>query len=160
MSSFVSTFADAKSSHFLINCVPQVWVSSAMLCSNCVPWEWALYLNLLQCRFSLLTPSDACVSKLSIIGSDNGLPRGRDQAIFWTNDGILLIGTLGTNICEILRTIHTFAFRKMHSSAKMSSAKCWSFCLGLNVLRDLDLKGRVVREVRRVEIRPIRLGLK
>ena len=38
-----------------------------------------------------------CVSKLTIIGSDNGLSPGRRQAIVWTNDGILLIRTLGTN---------------------------------------------------------------
>ena len=34
-----------------------------------------------------------CVSKLSIIGSDNGLSPDRRQAIIWTNAGILLIGT-------------------------------------------------------------------
>ena len=37
-----------------------------------------------------------CVSKLIIIGSDNGLPPGRRQAIIWTNADILLIGPLGT----------------------------------------------------------------
>ena len=35
------------------------------------------------------------VSKLTITGSDNGLSRGRRQAIIWTNAGILLIGPLG-----------------------------------------------------------------
>ena len=30
-----------------------------------------------------------CVSKLTIIGSDNGLSPGRRQAIIWTNAGIL-----------------------------------------------------------------------
>ena len=38
-----------------------------------------------------------CVSKLTIIGSDNGLAPWRRQAIIWTNAGILLIGPLGTN---------------------------------------------------------------
>ena len=38
-----------------------------------------------------------CVSKLTIIGSDNGLSPGRRQAIIWTNAGILLIGALATN---------------------------------------------------------------
>ena len=33
-----------------------------------------------------------CISKLTIIGSDNGLSPGRRQAIIWTNAGILLIG--------------------------------------------------------------------
>ena len=44
-----------------------------------------------------------CVSKLTIIGSDNGLLPGRRQAIIWTNDGMLLIGPLGTNCSEILK---------------------------------------------------------
>ena len=61
-----------------------------------------------------------CVSKLTIMGSDNGLSPGRRQAIIWTNAGILLIGPLGTNFSEILVGIQTFSFRKMH--LKMSSA--------------------------------------
>ena len=60
-----------------------------------------------------------CVSKLITIGSDNGLSPGRRQAIIWTNAGILLIGTLGTNFSEILSEIHTFSFKKMH--LKMAS---------------------------------------
>ena len=43
-----------------------------------------------------------CVSKLTIIASDNGLSPGRRQAIIWTNAGILSIGPLGTNFSEIL----------------------------------------------------------
>ena len=43
-----------------------------------------------------------CVSKLTIIGLDKGLLPGRRQDIIWTNVGILLIGTLGTNLSEIL----------------------------------------------------------
>ena len=62
-----------------------------------------------------------CVSKLTIIGSDNGLSPVRRQAIIWTNDGMLLIRTLGTNFNEILSEIHAFSFKKMH--LKMSSAK-------------------------------------
>ena len=38
-----------------------------------------------------------CSSKLTIIGSDNGLSPDRRQAIIWTNAGILLIGHLRTN---------------------------------------------------------------
>ena len=41
-----------------------------------------------------------CVSKLTIIGSDNGLPADRRQAIIWTNAGILLIRTLGASLSE------------------------------------------------------------
>ena len=39
-----------------------------------------------------------CVSKLTIIGSDNGLSPGRRQAIIWTSAGILLIRPLGTTL--------------------------------------------------------------
>ena len=49
-----------------------------------------------------------CVSKLTIIGSDNGLSPGRRQAIILTNAGILLIGPLGTNFSGILIKIQTF----------------------------------------------------
>ena len=75
-----------------------------------------------------------CVSKLTIIGSDNGLSPSRRQAIVWTNAGSLSIGTLRTYFSEISIKIQQFSLKKMH--LKMSSAKrrlCW---LGLNVLRD------------------------
>ena len=72
------------------------------------------------------------VSKLIIIGSDNGLSPEQRQAIIWTNAGILSIGTLGTNFSEILCKIHTFSFKKMHLNT--SSAKWRPFCLGLSVL--------------------------
>ena len=75
-----------------------------------------------------------CVSKLTTIGSDNGLSPGWRQAIIWINAGILLIGPLGTNFCEILIKIYSFSFKKMH--LKMSSAKWRPSCLGLNVLME------------------------
>ena len=89
--------------------------------------KWLQHINPLR-------PSDAYiwVVKLTIIGSDDGLLPGRRQAIVWTNAGILLIGPLGTNFCEILIGIQTFSFKKMH--LKMSSAKWCPFRLGLNVL--------------------------
>ena len=59
-----------------------------------------------------------CISKLTIIGSDNGLSTGRRQAIIWTNAGILLIGPLGTNFIGILIGIHTFSFEKMHLKSR------------------------------------------
>ena len=46
------------------------------------PWSWVTHIY---------------VSKLTIIGSDNGLLPGQRQAIIWTNDRILLIGPLGRN---------------------------------------------------------------
>ena len=51
-----------------------------------------------------------CVGNLTIIGPDNGLTPGRRQAIIWTNDGILLIGPLGTNFSEISIKILTMIF--------------------------------------------------
>ena len=72
-----------------------------------------------------------CISKVIIIGSDNGLLPSRCQAIIWTNAGMLLIGPLGTNFNEILIEIHTFSFKKI--PFKMSSGKWRSFCLCLNV---------------------------
>ena len=74
-----------------------------------------------------------CVNKVTAIGSDNGLSRGRRQAIIWTNAGILLLGHVGTNFSEILTEIHTFSLKKKHF--KMSSAKWRPFYLGLNALR-------------------------
>ena len=71
-----------------------------------------------------------CASKQTIMGSDNGLSPGWRQAIIWTNAGILLIGTLGTNFSEILIAIRIFSFKKM--GLKVSSAKRWPFCLSLN----------------------------
>ena len=62
--------------------------------------------------------------QLAIIGSDNGL------APTWTNAGILLIGTLGTNFRENWGEIQTFSFEKMYLN--MSSGKYLQFYLGLN----------------------------
>ena len=73
-----------------------------------------------------------CVSKLTIIVSDNGLSPRRRQAIIWTNAGILLIGPWGTKFSDILVGIFRVSFKKMH--LKGSSAKWRPFCLGLNVL--------------------------
>ena len=72
-----------------------------------------------------------CISKLTIIGSGNGLVPGWCQAINWTNVGILLIRPLWTNFSEIFIEIHKFLFKKIHF--KMSSGKLWPFCLGFNV---------------------------
>ena len=87
-----------------------------------------------------------CVSKLTIIGSDNGLSPDRRQASIWTNAGILLIGPLGTNFSEISIEILTFSFKKMR--LKVSSAKRRPFCLGLNVLT--HLYATVIRSVEKM----------
>ena len=73
-----------------------------------------------------------CISKLTIIGSDNGLLSGWRQAIIWINAEILLIGPLGTNFSEISIKIYTFSFKKMHF--KVSSGKWGPSCLCIDVL--------------------------
>ena len=70
---------------------------------------------------------------LSIIGSDNGLATGWRQAIIWTNAGILLIGTSGTNCSEILIEILIFSFKKMHKFesgiCEMAAILSWPQCV-------------------------------
>ena len=83
-----------------------------------------------------------CISKLTIIASDNGLSPGRRQAIIWTNAGILLIRLLGTNFNEMLIEIVTFSFMKM--CLKVSSAIWRQFCLGLNVLMGWDMQELII----------------
>ena len=53
-----------------------------------------------------------CSSKLTIIGSDNGVSSDQPQTVIWTNDRILLIWTLVTNFSEILSEIHTLSLKK------------------------------------------------
>ena len=48
------------------------------------------------------------VSKLTIIGSDNGLSPAWRQAIIWTNASIMLIGHMGIQFNEILIDIARF----------------------------------------------------
>ena len=50
-----------------------------------------------------------CVGDLTIIGSDNGLSPVRRQATIWTNVGMLLIWSLGTNLNENLFRIWKFS---------------------------------------------------
>ena len=88
------------------------------------------------CDFKVLTHwgrvTHICVSKVTIISSDNGLSPGRRQAIIWTNAGIWLIRPLETNLSEILIKIHIFSFTKIH--LKMLSGKWQPSCLSLNEL--------------------------
>ena len=51
------------------------------------------------------------ISKLNIIGSDNGTSPNRRRAIIWTNSDLLLIGPFG-NFNEILMKILTFSVKK------------------------------------------------
>ena len=68
-----------------------------------------------------------CVSKLTIIGSDNSSPPHSTKP--------LLIWPLGRNFSAILIKIHTISLKKINLN--MSSGKWQPFCLGLNVLSDL-----------------------
>ena len=88
------------------------------------------------------------VSKLTIIGSDNGLTGAKPLSEPML-EYCYLIGPLGTNFSEILIEILTFSFKKMR--LKVLSVKRQPFCLGLNVLRslsvlvsiDFDLEGQI-----------------
>ena len=97
---------------------------------------WYDILSLYELAAAVLTHwgrvTHICISKLTIIGSDNVLSPDRRQAIIWTNVGILLIGPLGTNFSEMFIVIQTFSFKKKH--LKVPSEKWRPFCLGLNVL--------------------------
>ena len=97
------------------NCIV-IWIPPK--CSLCSLTHWGRVTHI-------------CVSKLTIIDSDNGLSPGRRQAIIWTNAGILSIRTPGTNFSEILSEIHIFSFKRIH--LKMPSGRRRPFCLGLNV---------------------------
>ena len=74
------------------------------------------------------------VSKLIIIGSDNGLSPGQHQAIIWTNAGILSIGPLAIHFSEMLIEIFIFSSEKMH--LKLSSGNWRPFCLDLKMLAE------------------------
>ena len=80
-----------------------------------------------------------CVSKITIIGSDNGLSPDRRQAIIYTNAGLLSIGPSRAYFSENLIKIQQFSSTKMQ--VKMSSAKWRPSCLGLNVLTGNNLPG-------------------
>ena len=78
-----------------------------------------------------------CISRITNIGSDNGLSPGRRRSIIWTNAEILLIEPFGTNFSEIFMAIHIFSFKKMHLNM---SGKWRPFCVGLNVFNTLRLR--------------------
>ena len=70
-----------------------------------------------------------CVSKPTIIGSNNGSAPGRHQAIIWTNAGILLIWTLGTNFSEILsKKVENFVCKML---AILSRSQCVKLIMNL-----------------------------
>ena len=110
------------------------------------PWSmWANSLGYLwDANICLLTHSSwvthICASKLTIIGSDNGLSPDRCQAIIWTNAGILLIGPLGTNFSEILIEILTFSFEKCIWNCRLRNEGHFVLALDFNKMADILLK--------------------
>ena len=73
-----------------------------------------------------------CSSKLTAIGSDNGLSSGRPKAINRTNAGILIIRILGTNFRS---EIHTVSFTELHlimSSGKLAATLSGPQCVNSN----------------------------
>ena len=73
-----------------------------------------------------------CISKLTIIGSDNDLSPGRRQVIIWTNAGLLSIGTLRTNFSEILSEIYTFSLKEnafKNVVCKIAAPLLWPQCV-------------------------------
>ena len=81
-------------------------------------------------------PTHECVSKLTTIGSDNGLSLRRRQPIIWAHARILFSGLLRTNFSEILIEIYTFPNTKMHlrmSSRIYRPFVSASVCLGFQL---------------------------
>ena len=83
-----------------------------------------------------------CVSKLTIIGSDNGLSPGRRQAIIWTNAGMLLIGPIGviSDEISIMKYLHSWK-----SISRCCLEKWRPFYLGRNGLKQLVVLHFVTR---------------
>ena len=76
-------------------------------------------------------PQHICVSKRTIIGSDDGSSPGRRQAIIWAKAGILLTGPSGTIFSENLNRnsyifIHKNAFENVvwKKVAMLSRPQC------------------------------------
>ena len=86
------------------------WCQNTAKCNTA--WNVCMIL-VIHCLTHWGRVTHICVSKLTIIGSDNGLSPGRRQAIIWTNAGILLTVPLRANFSEILIEILTFSFKKM-----------------------------------------------
>ena len=68
-----------------------------------------------------------CISKLTILGPNNGLSPGRRHAIIWTNAGILLICTLATNFSDIFSKINTVSSRKCISKCRLEKGAILSW---------------------------------
>ena len=87
-----------------------------------------------------------CVTYLTIIASDNSLSPNRRQAIIWTNAGILLIRSLGTNCIEILIEIHIFIQENAFENVvwKMAAILSGPQCVKGSVVHDYKSAGQEV----------------
>ena len=86
-----------------------------------IEWSSKLYYRIGECmltRWGRVT--HIWVSKLTIIGSDNGLSPGRRRVIFWINAGTLSIEPLGTHLSEIFIEIYILSFKKMHIKCRLA----------------------------------------
>ena len=131
---------NVKSVYPPLNFVEAVGIIMREHCIGQTAWAAVIimsWINMLRLEHYWGRVTHICLSKLTIIGSDNVLSPGRHQAIIRTNAGILLIGPLGTNFREMLIKTLTFSLKK--TRLKVSSAKWRPFCLGLNVLKHLFL---------------------
>ena len=85
---FVMEHLSLKSNWLLINNFGHLASRYQIINTFCLPHK-AIF------TYAYLTHWDRvtyiCVSKLTIIGSDNGLSPGQHQVIIWTNAGILLM---------------------------------------------------------------------
>ena len=102
-----------------------------ILCEYCLLFTSLIYVSYMIQLNQWIPMTHICVSKVTIIGSNNGLSPDRRQSIIWTNARMLLIWPLGTNFSEILIDIYISLFKTMH--LKMST-KQWPLSLALNVL--------------------------
>ena len=111
---------DVKSVYPPFNFVEAVGIIMREHCIGQTAWAAVIimsWINMLRLEHYWGRVTHICLSKLTIIGSDNVLSPGRHQAIIRTNAGILLNGPLGTNFSEMLIKKKNHLF--LHS--------CWNF---------------------------------
>ena len=122
----VSMFHKKKKKYLALTtktCYGYLWIH------HCVSWSLGtvnsvcLVITITLTHWGRVT--HICVSKLTSIGSDNGLAPGWCQAIIWNNAGILLIGTLATNFSEIWENALENFICKM--AAILSQPQCFKF---------------------------------
>ena len=93
-------------------------------------WQW--HCTALLIHWGLVT--HICVSKIAIIGSENGLSPDRRQAIIWTNAEMLLIGTFVHKLqCNCNRNQYILS---QDNAFEYLSANWRPFFLGLNLFTE------------------------